>query len=231
LRDGTVPYSAMADQELFDNRLTGRLVAEAVLRLFEEDGVVYLCAGYFTWSGFLTLRDSLLEFLGRSADNEVYVVVSTGADQFSRLVANELWELDTDDQVSLLTYRDGFIHPKLYLRDGDHPALVMGSANLTWDGLGKNLELAWYYAPADRTDPIFQTHYSWVASFVAECEPVTTADLRPMVRLRRTADTWLSKGRINIPSMVRGALPFGRPKTVTRSPALLEMDDADEMEQ
>jgi len=225
----TEPYPrGMAEQELFDNRLTGRLVAEAVLRLFEEDGVVYLCAGYFTWSGFLTLREPLLDFLGRSPDNQLYVVVSTGADQFSRLVATALWELDTDDQVSLLTYRDGFIHPKLYLRDGDHPALVTGSANLTWDGLGKNLELAWYYAPADREDPIFRSHYAWVVSFVAECEPVTADDLRRAVRLRRTADTWLSKGRINIPSMVRGVLPFvGSP---TQRP-LPEVDDPDELRQ
>jgi hypothetical protein len=198
----------MVEQELFDNRLTGRLVAEAVVRLFEEDGTIYLTTGYFTWSGYLTIREHLQEFLARSADNEVYVVVSTGADQFSRLVAESLWKLDTDGRVHLLTYRDGFIHPKLYIRDGEEPALVSGSANLTWDGLGKNLELAWYYAPDDVDDPTFQLHLAWAASFVAECEPVTTDDLRRSVRLRRTTDTWLSKGRINIPSMVRGALPF-----------------------
>ena len=197
----------MVEQALFDNRLTGSLVAEAVVRLFEADGTIYLTSGYFTWSGFLTIRDALTEFLARSPDNEVYVVVATGADQFSRLVAHALWELDVDGRVHLLTYRDGFIHPKLYLRDGDDPALVMGSANLTWDGLGKNLELAWYYAPDTRDDPIFQTHLAWVGLFIAECDPVTPTDLRRSVRLRRTTDVWLSKGRINLPSMIRGALP------------------------
>jgi phosphatidylserine/phosphatidylglycerophosphate/cardiolipin synthase-like enzyme len=198
----------MVEQALFDNRLTGRLVADAVTRLFEADGTVYLTTGYFTWSGYLTLRDSLLSFLARSPDNEVYVVVATGADQFSRLVAHALWDLDVDDRVRLLTYRDGFIHPKLYLRDGPDPALVTGSANLTWDGLGKNLELAWYYAPDERVDPVFQTHLAWVEAFIAECEPVTTDDLRRTARLRRTVDTWLSKGRLNLPAMLRGALPF-----------------------
>jgi hypothetical protein len=217
----------MAEQQLFDNRLTGRLVAEAVVRLFEEDGTIYLTTGYFTWSGFLTVREPLQEFLARSDSNEVYIVVSTGADQFSRLVATALWDLDVHDQVSLLTYRDGFIHPKLYLRDGDEPALVTGSANLTWDGLGRNLELAWYYAPTERTDPIFQTHYRWVVAFVAECDPVTTDDLRRAVRLRRTTDTWLSKGRINIPSMVRGALPFQGGRTEAGWNASGERDDAD----
>jgi hypothetical protein len=199
----------MAEQALFDNRLTGRLVAEAVTRLFEVDGTIYLTTGYFTWSGFLTIRESLTAFLARSPENQLCVVVSTGADQFSRLVADALWALDFADQVRLLTYRDGFIHPKLYLRDGEEPAFVMGSANLTWDGLGKNLELAWYYAPDSRTDPIFQTHLAWVDAFVAGCDPVTPADLRRRVRLKRTTDTWLSKGRLNIPTMVRGALPFG----------------------
>ncbi|WP_440991772.1 phospholipase D family protein [Haloarchaeobius baliensis] len=198
----------MVEQELFDNRITGRLVAEAVMRLFEEDGTIYLTTGYFTWSGFLTIRPALVEFLARSPENELYVVVATGADQFSRLVATALWELDVDDRVHLLTYRDGFIHPKLYLRDGAQPALVSGSANLTWDGLGKNLELAWYYAPDDPSDPIFQTHLAWVVAFLQPCETITQADLARVTRLRRTTRTWLSKGRINIPSMVRGWLPF-----------------------
>jgi len=208
----------MVEQELFDNRLTGQFVADAVTRLFEADGVVYLTTGYFTWSGFLTVRDALERFLARSEENQVYVVVSTGADQFSRLVATALWDID-DGRIHLLTYRDGFIHPKLYLVDGPNPALITGSANLTWDGLGKNLELAWYYAPEDRDDPIFQTHLAWVVAFIAECEPVTTDDLRRSVRLRRTADTWLSKGRINIPQMIRGALPLGaRPPNASLSP-------------
>lgn len=200
----------MAEHELFDNRLTGTLVADAVCRLFEEDGTVYLATGYLTWSGYLTIREHLLSFLGRSADNRVVVVVSTGADQFSRLVARALWDLDAGDRVELLTYRDGFIHPKLYLRDGDDPAFVMGSANLTWDGLGKNLELAWYYRPDDGSDPIFLSHLAWMTAFVAHCEPVTEADLTRRVRLRRTADTWLSKGRINLPAMIKGSMPFIR---------------------
>ena len=217
----------MAEQALFDNRLSGRLVADAVTRLFEADGTVYLTTGYFTWSGYLTLRDALLSFLARSPENEVYVVVATGADQFSRLVAHALWELDADDRVQLLTYRDGFIHPKLYLRDGPAPALVTGSANLTWDGLGKNLELVWYYAPDDRADPIFQTYCAWVEAFVDECDPVTAADLTRAARLRRTADTWLSKGRLNLPAMIRGALPFLDAPTPSERPRPTAHDGLD----
>jgi hypothetical protein len=213
----------MAEHQLFDNRFTGRLVAEAVTRLFDEDGTVYLAAGYFTWSGFLTLRDPLRRFLARSADNDVVVVVSTGADQFSRLVANALWDLGRDGQVRLLTYRDGFIHPKLYLRDGPDPALVMGSANLTWDGLGENLELAFYYAPESRDDPIFRDYLAWMGRFVAGSEPITAADLARAVRLRRTVDTWASKGRINLPTMIRGALPFGRGRSAAE--VLPPLDD------
>lgn len=198
----------MVEQALFDNRITGRLVAEAVLKIFEEDGTVYLATGYFTWSGYLTVRDAIVSFLNRNRDNEVYVVVSTGADQFSRLVATALWKLDVDDRLHLLTYRDGFIHPKLYLRAGERPALVTGSANLTWDGLGKNLELAWYYAPDEPTDDIFQTHLAWVTAFLVDCDPITPADLRWRARLEKTTDTWLSKGRINLPSMIRARMPF-----------------------
>jgi len=196
----------MVDQALFDNRLTGRLVAEAVTRLFESDGRLYLATGYFTWSGYLSIKAPLQSFLDADPDNEVYVVVSTGADQFSRLVANTVWGLDDADRVHLLTFRDGFIHPKLYLRDGPEPAFVIGSANLTWDGLGKNLELAWYYAPEERDDPIFQTHLAWMTAFVAACEPIVPADLSRMARLQRTSDTWMNKGRINLPTMVRGAM-------------------------
>lgn len=201
---------AMVEHGLFDNRFTGRSVAEAVLRLFEGDGTVYLATGYLTWSGYLAIEDALRTFLARSRENRVYVVVSASADQFSRLVARAIWELDVDDRCRLLTYRDGFIHPKLYLRDGPDPALVMGSANLTWDGLGRNLELVWYYRPDDPDDPIFRSHLDWMTRFVAACEPITEADLTRRVRLRRMTDNWLSKGRINLPTMVRGSLPFGR---------------------
>lgn len=209
----------MAEHALYDNRFTGGLVAEAVLRLFDGDGTLYFATGYLTWSGYLTVRDSLVEFLARSPDNEVYVVVATGADQFSRLVAHALWDL-ADDRVHLLTYRDGFIHPKLYLRDGDDPALVMGSANLTWDGLGKNLELAWYYAPDDPEDDVFRSYLAWMTRFLADCEPVTPADLTRRARLGRTTRTWLSKGRINLPLMLKGALGFGPKEPTAESPLL-----------
>lgn len=202
----------MVESEVYDNRLTGRLVAEAVLRLFERDGTLYLATGYFTWSGYLTIRDALLDFLTRDPDNEVYVVVSTGADQFSRLVADALWELDVDDRLHLLTYRDGFIHPKLYLRDGPDPALVMGSANLTWDGLGRNLELTWYYEP-DEPDEVFTPHLEWIRAFTAAATPITEADLTWQARLRKTTRTWLNKGRVNLPAIVRSKLPFGRGPT------------------
>lgn len=214
----------MVESEVYDNRLTGRLVADAVLKLFEGDGTIYLATGYFTWSGYLTIRDALVEFLARDPDNEVYVVVSTGADQFSRLVARALWDLDVDGRVHLLSYRDGFIHPKLYLRDGPEPALVMGSANLTWDGLGKNLELAWYYAP-DEPDAVYLPHLTWIRAFTAESTPVTERDLTLRARLRKTAQTWGNKGRINIPSMIRGALPFGG-RFANRSP-METMADSD----
>ena len=213
----------MADHELFDNRLTGKLVAEAVRRLFDEDGTIYLATGYLTWSGWLTIRERLVDFLDRSAENRVVFVVSTGADQFSRLVAEAVWGLDADDRVQLLTYRDGFIHPKLYLRDGERPAFVMGSANLTWDGLGKNLELAWYYEPDGRDDPIFLSHLDWMIRFVDASAPVTPADLTWRVRLGKTRETWMNKGRINLPLMVRGSLPFGRPRSPVVPPTLGEL--------
>ena len=214
----------MVEHELFDNRVTGRLVAEAVLRLFEGDGTIYLATGYLTWSGYLTICDRLDDFLDRDPGNRLVVVVSTGADQFSRLVAHALWDHEHADRIQLLTFRDGFIHPKLYLRDGPEPALVMGSANLTWDGLGKNLELASYYAPDEPDDPIFGDYIDWMVAFVSRSVPITPADLTRRVRLRRTYDTWTSKGRINLPSMLRGALPFGG-RSPTRDVPLLFEDD------
>ncbi|SNZ11988.1 PLD-like domain-containing protein [Natronoarchaeum philippinense] len=213
----------MVEQAVFDNRFTERLVVEAVRRLFDADGTVYLATGYLTWSGYLAIRDKILEFLARSPDNRVVIVVSTGADQFSRLVATALWNLDFDDRIRLLTYRDGFVHPKLYLRDGPDPALVMGSANLTWDGLGKNLELAWYYEPDDPADPVFQSHLEWMLRFVTACDRVTPADLKRYVRLRKTIDTWTSKGRINLSTMLRRAVPFGRRSSSFEAP--LSFDD------
>jgi len=39
--------------------------------------------------------------------------------------------------------------------------MVMGSANLTWDGLGKNLELAWYYATDEPDEVYLPTSPGW----------------------------------------------------------------------
>lgn len=217
----------MADHELYDNRLTGKRVVAGVRRLFDGDGTVYLATGYLTWSGYVALLEPMQAFLDRSPDNRVVFVVATGADQFSRMVAQDVWELEDADRVDLLTYTDGFVHPKLYLRDGDEPAFVMGSANLTWDGLGKNLELAWYYAPDDREDPIFQSHLDWMERFVAASRPVTPADLTRRVRLGRMARTWLNKGRINLPMMVRGWLPFGGRGGSAAPPELSDMLEDD----
>jgi len=208
----------MTEHELFDNRFTGKLAAEAVVRLFEADGTVYLTTGFLTWSGYLAIRGPLQVFLARSPENRVFVVVSAAADQFSRRVAHALWELDIDGRCQLLTYRDGFVHPKLYLRDGDDPAFVMGSANLTWDGLGGNLELVWYYSPDDRSDSIFQSHLAWMLLFLSNCEPITYADLSRTVRLRRTTDNWLSKGRLNLPSMIPGMRYFRRSEPPLETP-------------
>lgn len=85
-----------------------------------------------------------------------WIVDPLGGTTNSRGVARDIWTLDFNDRCHLLTYRDGFIHPKLYLRDGADPAFVMGSANLTWDGFAKNLELTWYHRLDERADPIFR---------------------------------------------------------------------------
>jgi hypothetical protein len=199
------------EHELFDNRFTGKQVAEAVIRLFDGDGTIYLTTGYLTWSGYLAIQNPLKEFLSRSTENRIYIVVAAAADQFSRLVANALWDLDADGQVHLLAFRDGFMHPKLYLRDGADPAFVMGSANLTWDGLGKNLEFAWYYRPGDQADQIFRSHLEWVRNLVERSDPVTARDLARGTRLRRTAKKWLSKGRLNLSTWLYDALA-GQPR-------------------
>jgi len=95
-----VPYAKGNDRERTIRQPVHRPpVADAVLKLFEGDGTLYFATGYFTWSGYLTIRDALVEFLARNPGNEVYIVVSTGADQFSRLVAHALWDLDVDDRL------------------------------------------------------------------------------------------------------------------------------------
>jgi len=196
----------MTESVLYDNRFTGRLVADAVLKLFEGDGTLYFATGYFTWSGYLTIRDALVEFLARNPGNEVYIVVSTGADQFSRLVAHALWDLDVDDRLRAFDL-PRWLHPSEAVppgraRAGDGDGL--GEPHL---GRPRQEPRTGVVLRDGRTRRGLPPHLAWLEAFTAESTPVTTHDLTLRARFRKTAQTWGNKGRINIPSMIRGALP------------------------
>ncbi|MFW5984542.1 MAG: NgoFVII family restriction endonuclease, partial [Halobacteria archaeon] len=49
---------------------------EALSRLFDGDGTIYLVSGYFTYQGYDAICDDIESFLERSEDNELIVVVS-----------------------------------------------------------------------------------------------------------------------------------------------------------
>ncbi|EMA36347.1 phospholipase D family protein [Halobiforma nitratireducens] len=186
----------MADVELVNNRWGDRTVDEQLRTLFEEDGTIYLVTGFFTYNAYHTLRPDIEAFLSRSSENELVIVVGPAADQFSATIARDLWRLDSGDQVHLHKYPDGFLHAKLYVRTGEKPAVIIGSANLTQVAFEQNLELSAYVEGTGPGDERIAPFVDWIDDLLEVCEPITRRDLFKPVMLARTVTNWAKKGKL-----------------------------------
>lgn len=164
---------------LIDNTFTEQKVVDAVADLFEEDGRIYIVAGYFSLRGYNELRSSIETFLNREKDNRITLIVGTEPNQFAARIAYDLWHLNSESkgEVEILKYEGQFLHTKHYVRDAESPAVVMGSANFTKEGLEEHLELVSYYRTTDAEDPIAVQHISWFSAVIDVATPVTEEDL------------------------------------------------------
>ncbi|AFZ73607.1 phospholipase D family protein [Natronobacterium gregoryi] len=186
----------MADIELVNNRWGDRTVDEQLRTLFEGDGTIYLVTGFFTYNAYHTLRPDIEAFLSRSTENELVIVVGPTADQFSATIARDLWQLDSGEQVHLYKYPDGFLHAKLYVRTGEHPAVVVGSANLTQVAFEQNLELSAYVEGDGPDDARIEPFADWIDDLLEVCKPVRRRDLFKPVMLSKTLVNWTKKGKL-----------------------------------
>lgn len=183
------------EYSLVDNTFTERKVVDAVTDLFDEDGRVYVVAGYFSLRGYNELRSSIEDFLNRDADNRITLIIGTEPDQFAARIAYDLWDLDLESEgnVEILKYEGQFLHTKHYVRDNESPAVVMGSANFTKQGLEEHLELVSYYQAVDAEDPIATQHITWFDSVIDVATPVTEEDLevyeQKKISVERLAET------------------------------------------
>ena len=178
-----------------------RRITDALHDLFAGDGTIYLVVGFFTYNGYRAIREDIIAFLERSSENRLTVVVGPASDQFSPKIAQDLWGLDAAEQVDIYKYVRG-LHAKLYLRDGPHPRLILGSANLTQVGFRYNLELGVEIVGADTTDHSIQPFLEWVRDLVERSEPIRRVDLLfPMPMLHSTIN-WTNKARLLPPRYV-----------------------------
>lgn len=186
----------MQEPEIVGTHVTGRGPSNAVRQLFEEDGTVYLVTGFFTATAYYELRDDVVSFLDRSPDNELVLVVGTGADQFSPIVARDLWSIDDHGQVRIYRYPHGFLHAKLYARTGPPPTAIVGSANLTRVAFEQNLEMSAVVRGDSSDDPRIRPYLDWIEDLLAVCEPLRRRDLFAPLRYATTLRNWANKGRL-----------------------------------
>lgn len=203
----------MSEYRLIDTEFTEQTVEDAIVDLFEEDGTVYLVTGFFTKRGFETIREPMASFLSRSTENEVHFVVGATIEQFSPAIARDIADLPDSDRVHLYKYTDGFLHPKLYVRTGDSPVVLVGSANLTRVAFRQNLELLTRYEGDDPDDPHVEQYVDWFDALLERCEPVTFWDLTPPVLVSATVKNWIAKASVDGPP--------GRFTAVTKHPVLV----------
>lgn len=186
----------MAAIDIVGTHITEARTKDAVRQLFDGDGTIYLVSGFFTANAYRTLRDDIRRFLERDRHNELVVVLGSGADQFSPSIVRDLWRLDTDDQVHIYTYADGFLHAKLYVRVGPSPTVVLSSANLTRVAFEQNLELGAVIHGDSLDDPHIRPFVQWLDDLVAVCVPIDRRFLLAPYRVMTTLRNWTNKGRL-----------------------------------
>ncbi len=172
-----------------------RRCREALSRLFAGNGTIYLVVGFFTYNGYRAFREELIAFLEREPDNELYIVVGPGSDQFSPRIARDLWSLDVVDRIHLYTYRRG-LHAKLYLRDGPEPMVIHTSANLTQVGFHYNVELGIELWGVDTDHPQIQPFIAWVDDLIERSQPLRKRDLLWVLQLWNSLINWTNKARL-----------------------------------
>lgn len=182
--------------KVVDTRPGEHLVEHSIRSLFDGDGTIYLITGFFTENAYRSLRDDIIDFLKRRADNTLVVVANPTADQFSKSVATDLRSLDAPGSVRLLQYPRSFLHAKLYLRDGPDPMVILGSANLTRGAFAYNLEVGLVIEGDGPDDPEVRPFLDWTEELVAESTPISRRDLFFPVRVVNSVINWLNKGRL-----------------------------------
>lgn len=186
----------MAALDVVGTQLTEARTKDAVRRLFDDDGTVYLVSGFFTANAYEALVEDIRRFLDRDDDNELVVVLGSGADQFSPAIVRDLWRLDTANQVRIYKYPHGFLHAKLYVRIGPAPTVVLSSANLTRVAFEQNLEVGAVIRGESLDDPHIEPFVDWLDELVAVCSPLRRRDLLAPFRLVTTLRNWSAKGRL-----------------------------------
>lgn len=181
--------------ELLGTDDSGRRFQEALSELFDGDGTVYLVSGYFTYLGYLAIRDDVVSFLERSRENELVAVVGPASDQFSARIAHDLWKLDDHGQVRLYKQPRG-LHAKLYLRDGPEPQCIIGSGNITQVAFEYNIELNVDLTRASSDHPDLVQFLEWLDELVADSEPLRRRDVFGPVQVGSSFVNWSNKARL-----------------------------------
>ncbi len=188
-------FGAQRTVELLDTDDSDRRFQEALADLFDGDGTVYLISGYFTYFGYLAIRDEIVSFLERSRDNELVVIVGPASDQFSARIAYDLWKLDDHDQVRLYKRPRG-LHAKLYLRDGPEPRCIIGSGNITQVAFEYNIELNVDLHRDSCDHPDLKQFLEWIDDLVADAEPLRRRDVFGPVQIGNSVLNWSNKARL-----------------------------------
>ncbi|WP_440763587.1 phospholipase D family protein [Natronorubrum sp. DTA7] len=180
---------------------SNRRVQEALVDLFAGDGRIYLVSGYFTYQGYLTIRDEIVSFLERSRENELVAIVGPASDQFSARIAHDLWALDDYDQVRLYKQPRG-LHAKLYVRDGPNPLCILGSANITQVAFEYNIELGLEMTRESCDHPDLRPFLEWAEETVVASKPLRRRDIFGPVQIGSSLVNWSHKARLLPPRNV-----------------------------
>lgn len=124
--------------------LESQSIFPKIRELLRKSNFVRIAVAYLTNDGYNELESSIHDLLRNNSNNKIKIIVGLSSYCITEPAAVQaLKDLQTafSSQVTVKYYYNEGFHPKLFIFEhGSETSCIIGSSNLTWQGLNSNVE-------------------------------------------------------------------------------------------